>query len=128
MINTLSCRHQDGKSLQVRVTAVRKQGSGGIFLVLDVIAPKAGRLDFAFADGVAIAYGLLRRPGGNAFAFHGPNFDEPKWFGHGVGVGLRKADAATLGKAFNGAIATLRASGEYKALQDRYFDFDIYGN
>lgn len=88
---------------------------------------KAGRLDVAFTDGVAAHFGFLSKEAGKGFGYHGPNFDEPKWFGDGVGVGLRKADAKTLGAAFNAAIAAIRKDGTYKSLQDKYFSFDIYG-
>ena len=88
---------------------------------------KTGRIDASFADVVAVEFGFLKTPAGQGMAFHGPVFDDAKWFGEGVGVGLRKADAATLGKAFNGAIAELRRSGAYQAIAARYFSFDIYG-
>jgi arginine/ornithine transport system substrate-binding protein len=88
---------------------------------------KTGRLDAGFADSVAVQYGFLKTPAGQGMGQHGPVFNEPKWFGDGVGVGLRKADAKTLGTAFNAAIAAVRASGEYQRIAARYFDFDIYG-
>jgi arginine/ornithine transport system substrate-binding protein len=101
---------------------VRYQTQDQIYLDL-----KAGRLDVAFTDGVAAHFGFLSKEAGKGFGYHGPNFDEPKWFGDGVGVGLRKADAKTLGTAFNAAIAAIRKDGTFKAIQDRYFSFDIYG-
>jgi arginine/ornithine transport system substrate-binding protein len=88
---------------------------------------KTGRLDASFADVVAVEFGFLKTPAGQGMGFHGPLFDDPKWFGDGVGVGLRKAEAATLGKAFNAAIAELRRNGGYQAIAGRYFSFDIYG-
>jgi arginine/ornithine transport system substrate-binding protein len=88
---------------------------------------KTGRLDASFADVVAVEFGFLKTPAGQGMGFHGPLFDDPKWFGEGVGVGLRKAEAATLGKAFNAAIAELRRNGGYQAIAGRYFSFDIYG-
>ncbi|MBN8502958.1 MAG: transporter substrate-binding domain-containing protein [Burkholderiales bacterium] len=88
---------------------------------------RAGRLDIAFSDGVAADFGFLQKEAGKGFGYHGPTYDDPKWFGEGVGVGLRKADAKTLGSAFNAAIAALRKDGRFKAIQDKYFAFDIYG-
>jgi arginine/ornithine transport system substrate-binding protein len=88
---------------------------------------KSGRIDATFADMVAIDTGFLPTPAGKGMAMIGPNFDDPKWFGVGVGVGMRKADAKVLGNQFNAAIASLRANGTYKKLQDKYFKYDIYG-
>jgi len=48
-------------------------------------------------------------------------------FGIGSGIAIRKTDTALLQK-FNAAIAAIRANGTYKKIQDKYFDFDIYGN
>lgn len=101
---------------------VRYQTQDQIYLDL-----KTGRLDAGFADSVAVQYGFLGTPAGKGMVHQGPVFDDPVWFGDGVGVGLRKADARTLGTAFNAAIAAVRSSGEYQRIASRYFDFDIYG-
>lgn len=86
----------------------------------------AGRLDLAMGDSVAIDGGLLKKPQGKGFAFFGPEFHDVKYFGSGSSVAVRKADEA-LAQKFNAAIKALRANGQYKKLQDKYFDFDIYG-
>ncbi|MFN7222224.1 MAG: transporter substrate-binding domain-containing protein, partial [Burkholderiales bacterium] len=39
----------------------------------------------------------------------------------------RKSDTA-LRDEFNAAIAALRSNGTYKKIQDKYFDFDVYGS
>jgi arginine/ornithine transport system substrate-binding protein len=49
-----------------------------------------------------------------------------KYFGTGVGIGLRKGDAALKGE-LNAAIKTLRDNGSYKKINDKYFKFDVYG-
>jgi len=41
-------------------------------------------------------------------------------------VVVRKQDK-DLRELFNQAIDTIRADGTYKKIQDKYFDFDIYG-
>ena len=56
----------------------------------------------------------------------GPSFDDPAYFGVGAGIALRKGDKA-LQQAINGALASLRADGTYKKINDKYFSFDIYG-
>ena len=45
--------------------------------------------------------------------------------GNGAGIAIRKGDP--LKEKLNTAIAAIRASGEYKKIQDKYFDFDVYG-
>jgi polar amino acid transport system substrate-binding protein len=45
--------------------------------------------------------------------------------GSGAGIAIRKGDP--LKAKLNTAIAAIRASGEYKKIQDKYFDFDVYG-
>ena len=39
---------------------------------------------------------------------------------------MRKGDDA-LREKLNKAIAAIRANGTYKKIQDKYFDFDVYG-
>lgn len=40
---------------------------------------------------------------------------------------MRKGDTALKDK-FNTAIAAIRANGKYKEINDKYFDFDVYGD
>jgi arginine/ornithine transport system substrate-binding protein len=86
----------------------------------------AGRIDIVMGDSVAIDGGFLKKPQGKGFAFFGPDYNDEKYFGSGSSIALRKADEA-LAQKFNAAIKSLRASGGYKKIQDRYFDFDVYG-
>ncbi len=90
---------------------------------LDLVA---GRVDVALLDAVAADQGFLKRPAGKGFAFIGPPLDDPKYFGDGSGIAVRKADSALQAK-LNDAIAAIRANGTYKTIADKYFDFDIYG-
>lgn len=87
----------------------------------------AGRLDATLVDAVAADTGFLKHAEGKGFAFAGPAYVDPAYFGSGVGVAVRKADTALL-KSLNDAIDAIRANGVYKTLQDKYFDFDIYGD
>jgi polar amino acid transport system substrate-binding protein len=45
--------------------------------------------------------------------------------GDGAGIAIRKGDP--LKEKINAAIAAIRADGTYKKIQDKYFDFDVYG-
>jgi arginine/ornithine transport system substrate-binding protein len=86
----------------------------------------AGRIDAAMCDSVAADLGFLKKPAGKGFARVGAPIDDPAIFGIGSGIALRKTDTALLQK-LNAAIAAIRANGTYKKIQDRYFDFDIFG-
>ncbi len=86
----------------------------------------AGRVDVVFSDTLAVDGGFLKKPQCKGFAFFGPSYDDPKFFGTGSGIAVRKADTALQAK-FNAAIAAIRANGVYKKINDRYFDFDVYG-
>lgn len=88
---------------------------------------KAGRLNYVLADSAALESGLFQKEGGDAYAFVGPKLSDPKWFGEGAGIAVRKADK-DLKEQFNKAILALRANGKYKEINDKYFKFDVYGN
>jgi arginine/ornithine transport system substrate-binding protein len=86
----------------------------------------AGRVDLLLADSVAMKDGFLETDAGKGFEYVGPDYNDPKYFGEGVGVAIRKGDSDLVG-LFNGAIKAIRDSGKYKQIQDKYFDFDVYG-
>ena len=86
----------------------------------------AGRVDATLVDSVAGDVGFLKTPAGKGYAFTGPSYDDPEFFGKGVGVALRKGDTALLTR-LNTAIKAIRADGSYQKIQSRYFDFDVYG-
>ncbi|MDD9993148.1 MAG: ABC transporter substrate-binding protein [Rhodospirillales bacterium] len=87
----------------------------------------AGRVDLLLADSMALQGGFLDTPDGESAEFVGPDFTDPRWFGDGAGIAVRKGEAELL-DALNGAIAAIRADGTYKAINDKYFDFDVYGD
>jgi len=91
---------------------------------LDLVA---GRLDGVLADSVAVKEGFLKKPEGKDYEFIGPDLTDPKWFGEGNGIACRKGDTELV-KKLNEAIAKIRADGTYKSIQDKYFDFNIYGD
>ena len=88
---------------------------------------KSSRLDYVMADSAAISDGLLAKEGGDKFEFVGPKLSDPKWFGEGAGIAIRKQDK-DLAMQFNAALKTIIANGTYKTIQDKYFDFDIMVN
>ena len=86
---------------------------------------RSGRIDATLMDSPAADFGFLKKPEGKGFAFSGPPVIDQSIFGFGTGVGMRKADEATLGKKFNDAITALQASGSFKKMADKYFNYDI---
>mgnify|MGYP002398528300 CR=1 FL=1 len=78
------------------------------------------------ADSVALSDGFLKKPEGADYQFIGPDLTNPKWFGEGAGIALRKEDT-DLADKLNQAIDKIRSDGTYKAIQDKYFDFNVYG-
>lgn len=87
----------------------------------------AGRVDMLLADSIALSDGFLKKPEGKEYQFIGPDLSDPKWFGDGAGIAIRKQDTDLVEK-FNAAIKQIRADGTYKKIQDKYFDFNVYGD
>ncbi|PXC06125.1 ABC transporter substrate-binding protein, partial [Pseudomonas aeruginosa] len=85
-----------------------------------------GRLDASLQGAVQASYGFLDKPVGKDFELAGAVLDDPRYFGVGDGIGLRKEDVA-LREDLNKALATIRANGTYARINARYFDFDLYG-
>ena len=83
-----------------------------------VAAMAQGRLDLAFADSQTLAP-FIEGSGGE-FVFVGPGFTDTRYFGTGVGLGLREADDE-LTAALNYAISALWADGTIAELTAKYF-------
>lgn len=84
----------------------------------------AGRGDIAFGSSVVSAEAFLKTPEGAGFAQVGDTLFLDANTDGGVGIALRKEDDALTDKV-NAALATIMADGSYKALADKYFDFDV---
>jgi lysine-arginine-ornithine-binding protein len=87
----------------------------------------AGRLDAALQDEVTGSYAFLKQPQGKGFAFAGDALNDKGYFDVGVGLGFRKKDVE-LREAFNQALDEILKDGTYKKINDKYFDFNVYGN
>jgi arginine/ornithine transport system substrate-binding protein len=85
----------------------------------------AGRVDLLLADSIAMEAGFLKTDNGKGWEFVGKGYSDPKYFGDGAGVALRKGNS-DLAKLFNKAIKSIRANGVYKRINDKYFPFDVY--
>ena len=86
----------------------------------------SGRVDLVIADSVVLLEGFLDTDAGGAYEFTGPGFTDEEWYGKGIGIAVRKEDKDLIA-LFNDAIRKIRANGVYKTINDKYFDFDVYG-
>ena len=87
---------------------------------------RAGRIATVLGDASALEEGLLNKPGGKAYEFIGPSLTNPKWFGDGFGIAVRKQDK-DLTKKLDAAILSLREKGVYQEIAAKYFNYDVYG-
>ncbi len=85
----------------------------------------SGRVDLIAADSFVLFDFLATKDGEFAEAT-GPDFDDPKYLGEGIGIGIRKGDEA-LKERLNSAIKAIRANGTYQKINEKYFAFDVYG-
>ncbi len=85
----------------------------------------SGRVD-AVMDDVMVLNGFLATPEGACCKLLGTIATDPVIHGEGAGIAVRKGETA-LAEKLNAAIDAIRASGEYKTIQDKYFKFDVYG-
>jgi arginine/ornithine transport system substrate-binding protein len=114
--------HEDflrGEFPEVDVRAYATQDEANADLV-------SGRVDLVMADSVALFEGFLKTDGGQDFEFVGPDYSEPKYHGEGAGIAIRKGED-DLRALFNEAIDKIRADGTYQAINEKYFEFDVYG-
>ncbi|WP_439817143.1 ABC transporter substrate-binding protein [Zavarzinia sp. CC-PAN008] len=84
----------------------------------------AGRLDLVLADSVMLYEWLEKTEPGKGYEFVGTPLTDPKWFGDGAGIAIRKDDGE-LKAALNNALAEIIADGTYKTINDAYFPFSI---
>jgi polar amino acid transport system substrate-binding protein/arginine/ornithine transport system substrate-binding protein len=84
-----------------------------------------GRADVAFGSSVVSGEAFLKKPEGKGYAQLGPAVRIGG--GSGVGIAVRKGDDA-LRQNINAALKAIKTNGTYKALADKYFDFDISGS
>jgi|GEM_PF-1959214 len=89
-----------------------------------VAALRDGRADLVLADALALQKGVLETEDGAGLELCGPNFTEPRWFGQGAGIVVRKGNRELLDR-LDAALERLRAKGELARLARAYFRFDI---
>jgi arginine/ornithine transport system substrate-binding protein len=85
-----------------------------------------GRVAAVLGDASALEEGVLNKAGGDEYEFVGPSLTDPKWFGEGFGIAVRKQDK-DLTQKLDAAILSLRDKGVYQKLAGKYFKYDVYG-
>jgi len=80
----------------------------------------ANKVDLIFDDGITSVFWLNGAESKNCCAFRGGPFMDPKYFGHGVGLAVRKGDRR-LREIINYALEKVRRDGIYEELFLRYF-------
>ena len=83
-----------------------------------------GRLDAVMADAVVLGE-WLKSDDGKCCKMVGAVENDPKYFGEGAGIAIRKEDQ-DLKKMFDMAIKAILDDGTYKKINDQYFDFSVY--
>jgi len=83
-------------------------------------ALRRGEVDFIFGDAIALAYWINGTDSGDCCAFSGGPFVESRYFGEGIGIGVRKGNDL-LRQALNWALFRLWEKGRYTDLWLRYF-------
>lgn len=84
-----------------------------------------GRLDASLMASIA-ATDFFRTPAGKNFTLQGEQLHHSGLLGQGDAIGLRKEDTS-LREAFNEALKIIISNGIYKKINDKYFNFNIYG-
>ena len=83
----------------------------------------AGRVELALAQ-IAVGYDFIQSPAGAGCKFVGSRLEDPKYFGDGVGIAVRKGDVE-LKAALDEGLRKVIADGTYKAINDKYFPFSL---
>ena len=91
-------------------------------LYLDLVN---GRTDMIMTNPMKAHLRFLSKEDGAGFEFVSPQIDEKKYFGIGVGVGLRKGNDE-LKARINKAIGTLSDNGYLESYALKYFPFAIH--
>ena len=86
---------------------------------------EAGRLD-GVIDDVVVLSEWVKSEAGACCKILTPLVPDPAINGEGAGIAVRKGETELADK-FTAAIAAIRANGTYKEINDKYFEFDVYG-
>jgi polar amino acid transport system substrate-binding protein len=85
----------------------------------------AGQIELAFGDAIGLAGWMNGQPKAGCCVFQGGPFLEPRFFGEGIGIAVRRDDDA-LRQALNWALRRLDERGAMTELYLKYFPIGIY--
>ena len=85
------------------------------------------KIQGAFDNGIAAEMAFLAKPYGEDYKFTENVYDDPQYFGLGIGIAVKRGNSALVNQ-LNTAIKTIRENGKYQEIQGKYFTNDIYGH
>ncbi len=85
--------------------------------LLDLVS---GRVDTVLGETPVTLEWLRQRGMAKKYIFAGPAIDDPKFFGVGYGIAVKKGNKELL-DALNDALAAIKADGTYQKIVDNYF-------
>jgi polar amino acid transport system substrate-binding protein len=89
------------------------------------IALRRGEVDLIFGDAISLAFWINGTDSGECCAFSGGPFVESRYFGEGVGIGVRKGNDL-LRQALNWALFRVWEKGRFTDLWLRYFSISPF--
>jgi polar amino acid transport system substrate-binding protein len=89
------------------------------------VALKNGDADLLFGDGITLMFWIQGTASNRCCEFKGEGYTEPRYFGDGVGIAIRKGNGR-LREVLDYALARVKASGRYEELMLRYFPLPLY--
>jgi polar amino acid transport system substrate-binding protein len=84
-----------------------------------------GAVDILFDDGISLAFWLNGTASKACCEFRGGPFAEPKFFGDGIGIAVKRDDAQLKG-LIDAALRRIRQSGRLEELVLRYFPLRVF--
>jgi polar amino acid transport system substrate-binding protein len=84
-----------------------------------------GAVDLLFDDGVSLAFWLNGTASKACCELRGGPFAEPKYFGDGIGIAIKREDTQLKG-LIDTALRRIRQSGRYEELLLRYFPRRVF--
>lgn len=85
---------------------------------------RSGRIDLMMAGPIKLATAFLDKPEGKDFTFIGPEIEDEKYFGPGVGIGLRKNQPELVAEV-NKALKSMFDDGTFKTINLKYWSFSV---